>query len=343
MNFCNELNQFQLQERTLNHPRESKVSLLDKFDKTCSKFRGFLNQIQLIICLQPSQYPNDRTQIELLGSLLVGSALAWFAPLLEKELLLLNDFNNFVGEFKATFGNSEKVRTAANRIKKLIQESNLASSYTLEFSKSLVTWTGGGQLDGTCKLSLEKTNPYTLMDTFVIPASVQLLNKSLLFINALIDLGASACFLDYILVYEYNLPVKKMNTLLSVEVIDDWKISSEAVKTATLTFPIKYNNFNDVFDKKEANRLPEHRPYDCAIDLAPEKQPLMETYIRIIKIRVEDAKEVSYRGSYIIFPTQACDLSPTQAYDPSPELEPEPRLQSKLETQICHKPKTLCA
>ncbi|CAG8668127.1 13414_t:CDS:2, partial [Cetraspora pellucida] len=37
--------------------------------------------------------------------------------------------------FKATFENSKKVKTAANKIKKLIQESNLASSYVLKFQQ----------------------------------------------------------------------------------------------------------------------------------------------------------------------------------------------------------------
>ena len=35
----------------------------------------------------------------------------------------------------------------------------------------------------------------------------------------------------------------------------------------------KYIEFSDVFDKVKANRLPEHRPYDCPIDLQPGKEP----------------------------------------------------------------------
>ncbi|CAG8710489.1 5983_t:CDS:1, partial [Cetraspora pellucida] len=128
----NKLNQL-LQGGAHNQPREPKVSLPDKFDETYSKFRGFLNQIQLIICLQPSYYTNDRTQVELLGSLLVDPALAWFALLLKKESALLNDFDGFVEEFKATFGDSDKVSMAANRIRKLNQESKSALSNALEF------------------------------------------------------------------------------------------------------------------------------------------------------------------------------------------------------------------
>ncbi|CAG8666602.1 13662_t:CDS:2 [Cetraspora pellucida] len=200
------------------------------------------------------------------------------------------------------------------------------------------------------------------------------------------DSGASACFLDYILAHKYNLPVKKKNILLSVEVIDGRKISSGAVlyeteplllcyqnhceeitfnliqmphhqailglpwlvlhnsninwhertlqfldegcsahgwhsftmypatnistsekvfwaqifhvapvngkvETATPTLPIKYNNFSDVFDKKEADRLSEHRPYDCAIDLAPGKQPPWGPIYKLSELELETLKK----------------------------------------------------
>ncbi|XP_060114520.1 EF-hand calcium-binding domain-containing protein 6 [Heteronotia binoei] len=36
-----------------------------------------------------------------------------------------------------------------------------------------------------------------------------------------------------------------------------------------LQFPAPYQEFADVFDEKEADQLPPHRPYDCAIDLMP--------------------------------------------------------------------------
>ncbi|CAG8593375.1 22784_t:CDS:1, partial [Cetraspora pellucida] len=59
------------------------------------------------------------TQVKLLGSLLAGPALAWFVPLLEKELALLNNFDSFIREFEAIFGDSDKIRIATNRIRKL--------------------------------------------------------------------------------------------------------------------------------------------------------------------------------------------------------------------------------
>ena len=40
-----------------------------------------------------------------------------------------------------------------------------------------------------------------------------------------------------------------------------------------VVLPIKYQEFVDVFDKVKASRPPEHRLYDCPIDLQPGKEP----------------------------------------------------------------------
>ena len=37
--------------------------------------------------------------------------------------------------------------------------------------------------------------------------------------------------------------------------------------------PIKYQEFADVFVKVKASKLPDHRLYDCPIDLQPGKEP----------------------------------------------------------------------
>ena len=83
--------------------RETKISLPVKFDGTRSQFRGFLNQIRLVIQMHPSRYPTDASQVGFVGTLLSGSALAWLTPLLEKESPLLNNFEEFLSEFKACF------------------------------------------------------------------------------------------------------------------------------------------------------------------------------------------------------------------------------------------------
>ena len=44
-------------------------------------------------------------------------------------------------------------------------------------------------------------------------------------------------------------------------------------KTSTTSILEQYKEFEDVFQKKSADMLPEHRPYDCAIDLQEGAQP----------------------------------------------------------------------
>ena len=47
---------------------------------------------------------------------------------------------------------------------------------------------------------------------------------------------------------------------------------SESTRTTTV-IPEQYREFQDVFEKKNADILPEHRPYDCSIDLQDGAQP----------------------------------------------------------------------
>ena len=67
--------------------REPKIGLPTKFDGTRSQFRGFLNQVRLVIQMHPSRYPTDASRVGLVGTLLSGTALAWFAPLLSRKTL----------------------------------------------------------------------------------------------------------------------------------------------------------------------------------------------------------------------------------------------------------------
>src|SRR3954468_22217055 len=84
------------QERAQSQPYlEPKVSLPEKFDGSRHMFRGFTNQVRLVTQLQARCYPTDADKIGLIGTLLKGPALAWFAPLLETSSPLLNDLAAF--------------------------------------------------------------------------------------------------------------------------------------------------------------------------------------------------------------------------------------------------------
>ena len=96
--------------------KETKISIPAQFDGTRSLFRGFLNQVRLVIQLHPNRYPTEAARVGLVGTLLSGTTLAWFAPLLEKKSPLLEDFEAFVKEFQASFGDTDNTRTEINKI-----------------------------------------------------------------------------------------------------------------------------------------------------------------------------------------------------------------------------------
>ena len=83
--------------------------------------------------MHPSQYPTDASRVGLVGTLLSGTTLAWFAPLLEQESPLLNNFEEFISKFKACLGDIDSVRTTINKIRRLRQGDRPASGYASDF------------------------------------------------------------------------------------------------------------------------------------------------------------------------------------------------------------------
>lgn len=114
-------------------PSTPKIRLPEKFDGTRSKFRGFLNQVRLVLRMHPQRYPSDDAKVGLIGTLLSGTALSWLSPLLETDSPLLHDFNAFITEFEACFGDTDRVRSAATKIRRLTQGNRPASVYVSEF------------------------------------------------------------------------------------------------------------------------------------------------------------------------------------------------------------------
>jgi hypothetical protein len=109
------------------------ISLPEKFDGTRFKFRGFVSQVRLIMQLHPHRYFDDTTHVGFIGTLLTGTAVAWFAPILETSSPLLQDFNAFLAEFEAVLGDSDKARTSANKLCRLQQGTRSAIVYASEF------------------------------------------------------------------------------------------------------------------------------------------------------------------------------------------------------------------
>jgi hypothetical protein len=110
-----------------------KISLPENFDGTCLKFRGFVNQVHLIMQLHPRRYFDDTTRVGFVGTLLTGTSATWFVPILETSSPLLQDFNAFMAEFEAVFGDSDKAKTSANKLRRLQQGTRSAIVYASEF------------------------------------------------------------------------------------------------------------------------------------------------------------------------------------------------------------------
>jgi hypothetical protein len=81
-----------------------------------SKFRGFFNQVCLFIWLLSHCYPSGLAQVNLINTLLLGTILMWFMPLLKHQSPLLNNFEAFNETFSATFGDLDKEHTSTNKL-----------------------------------------------------------------------------------------------------------------------------------------------------------------------------------------------------------------------------------
>jgi len=102
--------------------------------------------------LHPRHYFDDTTRVGFIGTLLTGTTAAWFVPILETSSPLLQDFNAFMVEFEAVFGDSDKARTSVNKLHHLQQGTRSAIVYTSEFRQLAcdVNWGEAALIDQFC-------------------------------------------------------------------------------------------------------------------------------------------------------------------------------------------------
>ena len=93
-----------------SHPYvlELTINLSDKFNGTRAYLRGFINQIRLIIRLQPQRYASDFSRLGLVVMLLSGPTQAWFTTFIKTSSPLLENFPAFIDELKLTFGKTDR-------------------------------------------------------------------------------------------------------------------------------------------------------------------------------------------------------------------------------------------
>jgi hypothetical protein len=115
--------------------REPKFIMSEKFDGTRSKFCGFVQQVNLILWLHRSRYPDDSTQVAFIGLLLSRNAISWFASFLEKHSSVLQDMAQFEALFTIVFGDSNRERVAETKVQSLRQGIRSAAIYVAEFQE----------------------------------------------------------------------------------------------------------------------------------------------------------------------------------------------------------------
>jgi len=65
--------------------------------------------------MQPQRYPTIESVVGLISTLLIGVALSWFSPLLQKNSPILTNLNTFLTEFNNTFGDTNRVQTTTTK------------------------------------------------------------------------------------------------------------------------------------------------------------------------------------------------------------------------------------
>jgi hypothetical protein len=112
-----------------------RLALPERFDGNRNRFRGFINACDLLFSSRPDYY-DDRNKVITVGSLLSGTALEWFNPLLEKPKeyeKYLNSYSQFKKLLTDNFGIINAQSVAFHRLKQLKQGHGPASSYGAAF------------------------------------------------------------------------------------------------------------------------------------------------------------------------------------------------------------------
>ena len=118
--------------------KEPKISIPAKFDGSRTHFRVLLNQVVLVIQMHLFCYSIDASRVGYreLGqwdTLLIGITLSWFAPLIQTNSPLLNNFEEFIKEFRACFRDTDGARTTINKICTLRQGDQPISTQAINF------------------------------------------------------------------------------------------------------------------------------------------------------------------------------------------------------------------
>ena len=118
--------------------KELKVSCPEYFDGTPSKCRTFLLQLELIFLAKPTSFATDKAKVTFAATYLRGSAFSWFAPYLEQQDSILQDYDRFSQELSSMFGDPDRIASAERALMTLQQNNHPAFQYASDFRRIMV-------------------------------------------------------------------------------------------------------------------------------------------------------------------------------------------------------------
>ncbi|XP_040195351.1 protein LDOC1-like [Rana temporaria] len=83
-----------------------------KFNGDHRHYRGFLNQCCIYFQMQPAAFTSERKKVLFIINLLTEEALAWASPYVEKDDVVLDDFDSFVTAMNQVFDDPNRCATA---------------------------------------------------------------------------------------------------------------------------------------------------------------------------------------------------------------------------------------
>jgi hypothetical protein len=85
--------------------------------------------------LHQSHYFDNTTQVGFVTTLLSNNTFSWFAPLKEKNLLLLNNLNTFLEALSSTFGDTNQKNVIEINIQSLQQRLCSITTHVINFQQ----------------------------------------------------------------------------------------------------------------------------------------------------------------------------------------------------------------
>jgi len=120
-----------MEEESFNNP-----TFKDGFAGDRRYFKGFLAKMDLIFMLYPEKFSEDSLKVAYIISRLYGSAMNWAATLLENHEPCLDNYEEFITRFKATFGTYDSTFVANQKLRTVRQKRlGNAREYILEFNR----------------------------------------------------------------------------------------------------------------------------------------------------------------------------------------------------------------